>query len=166
MQFRGPNAEVIPEVLAYVRTVFLELVRVKYWQLIESGKLPRLSHTAQFLLYSVDVGVDEVYDINGLRDWNAIEEHLEYVPFYIKLLMNLFGASWGFSTGFLAWFLSRREKRAVYILTSFIEAHEHAQSKIHAFLGGGAVQDDVSAQTPEELRVKTESMALVSVHRI
>ncbi len=43
-----------------MRAIFLEIVRVKYWQQIESGKLPRLSKSAQTLLYTVDVGLDEV----------------------------------------------------------------------------------------------------------
>lgn len=30
---------------------------------------------------------------------------------------------------------AKHEKRSVYILTSFIEAHEHAQKKIHSFIG-------------------------------
>jgi len=55
----GQNKKVMPEMLAYVRTVFLEIVRVKYWKLIEGGKLPRNCHSAQYLLYSVDVGIDE-----------------------------------------------------------------------------------------------------------
>ena len=48
----GLNSVIIPDLLAYVRAIFLEIVRVKYWNLIEGGKLPRLSHSAQFLLYS------------------------------------------------------------------------------------------------------------------
>lgn len=32
---RGDNPVIIPELLAYVRAVYLEIVRVKYWQSIE-----------------------------------------------------------------------------------------------------------------------------------
>lgn len=56
---------------------------------------------------------------------------------------------------------AKKEKRSVYILTSFIEAHEHAQNKIHAFVG---MEEDESFQetasqlpSPEEIRVKSES---------
>lgn len=66
---RGPDAVIIPDLLAYVRAVFLEIVRVKYWQHIEGGKLPRLSYSAQFLLYSVDFGMDEVRNPVGSQDW-------------------------------------------------------------------------------------------------
>ena len=144
---RGPKARIIPDLLAYVRTVFLELVRVKYWQMVESGKLPRLSHSTRFLLYSVDVGLEGVK--TGLTDWSVIEEQLEHVAWFIKLLSTLINylpisrtegvclCSNHFSLiGLLAFFLARREKRAVYLLTSFIEAHEHAQKKLRSFLGG------------------------------
>jgi hypothetical protein len=32
---RGPHLMVIPQLLGYVRAIFLEIVRVKYWQSIE-----------------------------------------------------------------------------------------------------------------------------------
>ena len=53
------NNQINAEMLSHVRTVFLEIVRVKYWNLIEGGKLPRHCRSAQFLLYSVDVGLDQ-----------------------------------------------------------------------------------------------------------
>ena len=65
MGSRGSNAEVILDLLEYVRAIFLEIVRVKYWHNIEGGKLPRLSHSAQFLLYSVEVGLDQVGFLTG-----------------------------------------------------------------------------------------------------
>ena len=72
MSTRGGHGAIIPALLAYVRTIFLEIVRVKYWNLIEAGKLPRQSHSASFLLYSVDVGLDDVTDATmGLKDWNV-----------------------------------------------------------------------------------------------
>jgi len=138
---RGPQSALMPDLLAYVRTVFLELCRVKYWHMIESGKIPRTSHSAKFLLYSVDVGIDDVRELhNGLRDWTVIEAHLENVELYIRMIsgfISLLPREYRFHrlTKLLAFLLSRREKRSVYILTSFIEAHEHAQVKVQSFLG-------------------------------
>ena len=81
---------------AHVRTVFLEIVRVKYWKLIEGGKLPRQDSSTQFALYSVDVGpnlahmaqnktilememeMEEDENHDGLGDWHVIERKLTH----------------------------------------------------------------------------------------
>ena len=50
------------------------------------------------------------------------------------------------------------------MLTSFIEAHEHAQRKIHSFIGTEDTHeegDNSYIQTPEELRVVSESYEAV-----
>lgn len=71
---------------------------------------------------------------------------------------------------------SRDEKRAVYILTAFIEAHEAAQEKLVVFLGhaeeedgehgteteGAADHKSNIIMTPEERHVIDESKKLVS----
>ena len=66
--------------MGYVRAVFLEIVRVKYWQLIEAGKLPRQSFSAQYLLYTIDVGLDYVLQPEGAQDW------VMHLLFIIKLI--------------------------------------------------------------------------------
>lgn len=35
------------DLLAYIRAICLEIVRVKYWEMIQGGSLPRLSHSSQ-----------------------------------------------------------------------------------------------------------------------
>jgi hypothetical protein len=75
---------------------------------------------------------------------------------------------------------SRDEKRAVYILTAFIEAHETAQVKILSFMGHGEEAEEAEQRseeggegvekaekapmvmTPEERHVIDESKKLVS----
>lgn len=68
---------------------------------------------------------------------------------------------------------SRNEKREIYMLTSFIEAHQIAQEKIVAFMGhpGGHLEKeddegDASELTPEEKTVLKESRELVVDLRI
>lgn len=166
---RSSSSLIDRDLLHYIRAVFLEIVRVKYWHFIEVGKLPRLSHSAQFLLYSIEVGLDEVSQVDGARDWACLEEDLDYKAFavmfftlcenYLPLCMT------GLATALLGRLEARREKRAVYMLTSFIEAHEHAQKKIHAFLG--LEEEEIEAATPEEIKVIEESKAVVcSTHNI
>jgi hypothetical protein len=66
----------------------------------------------------------------------------------------------------VAYIQARNEKRAVYMLTSFIAAHENAQQKIHSFIGN---TDDPEfnrvsiLQSPEEVRVLAESQEAVSL---
>jgi len=180
---RGPNSNIVPALLAYVRTVFLEMVRVKYWHLIEAGKVPRASRSAQFLLYSVDVGLDGVNDDaaspssrlgHGFADWIALDSEVRnYYSRYNACLLWMEAAlpescGGNLATYLLARLASKREKRSVYLLSAFIEAHEHAQKKIHAFVwpegegeGGEAGDDEASHTIPEEARVKADSVAVV-----
>jgi hypothetical protein len=163
---RGANPIVIHELLEYVRAIFLEIVRVKYWHFIEVGKLPRLSHSAQFLLYSVEVGLDEVKHMSGARDWVCLEDELRRDPYNIRILSFLDEYMPTCLCGtmpskMLSRIEARREKRAVYMLSSFIEAHEHAQMKIHSFLG--LEDEELEPQTPEEMQVISESRSAVSM---
>lgn len=163
MGHRGEGAFLQPELLTYVRAVFLEILRVRYWHDIERGKIPRLSHSAKFLLYSIEVGVDEVEEDSGVRDWRVIKKEITEMPLSIRILSYLDAnlphtCMLGYSTYYLGKLEARREKRAVYMLTSFIDAHEHAQSKVHEFI----VADDSDWQSPEELKVIEESKQAVS----
>lgn len=219
------------DLLAYIRSIFLEIVRVKYWHLIEVGKLPRISHSAQYLLYTIDVSLDDVQNVRDeakaailakttnnkssisgralaagktsaryiCADWRCLQEDLDSRPMMVKAgewwevmstsvadacnfsamrddgrygrqvsgsgrgrdasgrrLGNINGASaarvedssrdcssWcsnlPLQGGVSAWLdkdEARRDKRAVYMLTAFMEAHEHAQKKLHNFLAG------------------------------
>lgn len=89
---------IIEELLHYVRAIFLEMIRVKYWHFIEAGKLPRLSFSAQFLLYSIDVALDEI-DISPVspahgevpisRDYLCLEGELLHRPWNLTILNAL-----------------------------------------------------------------------------
>eukprot|EP01039_Chlorochromonas_danica_P001214 gene1214-1324_t len=186
-QSRAPNSLIMVDLLHYVRSIFLEIVRVKYWQFIESGKLPRQSFSAQFLLYTIDVGLDEIQLEGGARDWVCLEKDLDSESFMTRALkwyQNSMPASMTvWSSNMLGFQHSRDEKREVYMLSAFIEAHEHAQRKVHSFLGlGGGRTLEEGSQTsahshdddddanrnsggdlpcPEELKVVAESRRAV-----
>ncbi|RYG67573.1 sodium:proton antiporter, partial [archaeon] len=138
-QVDAQSPAIIPELVHYVRNVFLEIVRVKYWHCIEVGKLPRRSFTAQFLLYSVEVGLDEVTAEHGARDWACIVTELDHIPLahrlcsYYQTVMPRKYTTW--SAQLLGFLVAQKEKRDVYMLNAFIDAHEQAQKKIHSFLG-------------------------------
>jgi len=162
MANRTDRAFIEPQLLTYVRAIFLEILRVRYWHDIERGKIPRLSHSAKFLLYSVEVGADLVDQDLGVQDWRVIKKEITSVPLSIRLLSSLDSfCGLGLATYYVGKLEARREKRAVYMLTSFIDAHMHAQQKVHEFI----VEDDHEEheQSPEELKVIEESMQAVEV---
>jgi len=162
MSGRGMGGLLIPELLTYVRAVFLEIVRVRYWHDIERGKIPRLSHSAKFLLYSIEVGADKVVEDRGAQDWLLVNSEITEQPLSIRLLSFLDATLPGtYFTYYLGKLEARREKRAVYMLNSFIDAHEHAQRRVHEFI---VVDDDDEerAQSPEEIKVIDESKQAVS----
>ena len=163
MSGRGPGAFLEPQLLTYVRAIFLEILRVRYWHDIERGKIPRQSHSAKFLLYSVEVGVDEVEQNPGARDWLVIHKEITEQPLSIRLLSSIDATlPHTYGTYYLGKLEARREKRAVYMLNSFIDAHEHAQKKVHEFIADDE-EGEEKVQSPEELKVIDESKQAVSL---
>jgi len=162
MSGRGPGAFLVPQLLTYVRAIFLEILRVRYWHDIERGKIPRQSHSAKFLLYSVEVGVDEVEQNPGARDWLVINKEITEQPLSIRILASIDATlPHTYGTYYLGKLEARREKRAVYMLNSFIDAHEHAQKKVHEFIADDE-EGGERVQSPEELKVIDESKQAVS----
>ena len=109
--------------LAYIRTVFSEIVRVRYWHHIEEGKLSRLSDSAQCLLYSIFVALDDVHNLNVSCsvDWHYVEDAIvnDY-EYLLQAFAFLHKNSPTWFTQFRAlygWFNAKRQKRAVYTLT-------------------------------------------------
>lgn len=159
---------IIQDLLEYIRAVFLEIVRLKYWDLINNDKIPRLSHSSQFLLYSIDVGLDNLQNPQGLQDWTSIRSHISRQPILIRFLQFLNSIQLLKRIHLIPRLLSkleaRRAKRFVYILTSFIEAHSHAQNLIHNYIGTSNDEDSENISqvvTPEERKVKEESIKCV-----
>lgn len=128
------------QILAYCRSMFLNLVRVQYWEQISAGKLPRNNvFTAQILLYSIDIGLDYVSE-PALRDWPYIKAQSVFSDAYstsrfYQDLVNTFGSYLpkGIRKSLLRW-AAHQLFAKVRILLNFIDAHESAQAKFDAFL--------------------------------
>lgn len=59
-----PNMNYIQKDLCvYVRSIFLEIVRVQYWKQIECGKLPREGYATETMLYSIEYALDRVDEV-------------------------------------------------------------------------------------------------------
>lgn len=159
----GKIREISWELVGYYRTIFLSIVRTRYWKDIQQGRLPRYSPTSLFLLYSIDVGLDGAM-IPDTQDWTAIQEELDTNKMHTWLLYWI-GRTFT-SSRILNLLLKQdanRIKTAVYILTSFIAAHEHAQAKLHEYSSVTEDErvDDKNKVSPEEAIVREESIQAV-----
>lgn len=118
--------------------------------------------------------MDKAHKLTDLReencvseDWICIETEIEEnekkLLAFLALMDRVVNTYCVFEfTKFKYWFgwaKARKEKRVVYMLTSFIEAHEHAQKKIHDFVGE---TDDDELLIPEEMHVIAESRGAVN----
>ena len=144
------------DTMEYVRTVFLNIVRMEYWASIEAGRLLRDARYTSALLYSIDKALDRVQE-TGLRDWECL--CMEMNPLKITLLaldvLERCGAA-----SLKAIYLRRFDEQRVYMLTNFIDAHETAQRKIGAFLG--QTEGGSGAVLPEEAEIIEHSLKSVS----
>lgn len=156
---RDSAADIMPDLLAYVRTVFLSIVRVEYWRRIEDGSLPREAPATQTLLYSIDNALDRVHK-SELRDWKWLKNEMKPVKIMEKLTscletnVDVESKVQSFSDVMK----SLDEEFKVYVLTSFIECHQRAQQKIYGFVGKDmvdALENDF--RSPEIAIVRRES---------
>jgi hypothetical protein len=137
---------------------------VKYWKDIEAGRLSRNSFVSRYLLYSVEVALDKATELEGMQDWKCIEEELDQNQIFV-IMVYYIGKMMKSSKilRLLYQHEARREERAIHLLTSFIEAHEQAQIKLHSYGGiyeNGDEKEDIS-MTKEESMVRDESIATV-----
>ena len=167
---RDENGELKSDLLAYVRTTFLETVRAHYWQSVQSGKIGTQAFTAQLLVYSVDKGIDSIYDADGdsprtwtdLGDLASLERNLlpNATLLRVATFFDDFFAMCGLFPGYVAYMESLKERRAMYTLSNFIDAHLFAQGQLHKFLG--APEKEVGGWIPEETVVMMGSKRSVS----
>ena len=74
------------DVITYCRQMLLESCRVKYWDFIEDGFLPRQSGVTQSLLYSIDSGLRRA-DFQPRRDWDSLVKNMLLNPM-LKRIVN------------------------------------------------------------------------------
>ena len=128
------------QILAYCRSMFLSLLRVEYWELISSGKLPRNNaFSTQVLLYSVDIALDHAIESN-LHDWPYVRSQSIFssqynASYFYKILIQYIGR---YLPASLLKYLQHLGAQELYlqvqILLNFIEAQENAQMKYETFL--------------------------------
>lgn len=150
-----------PYLCKYLRQQFYENLRTYYLNSIKDGTIQRASYSSQALLSSLDEALD--FTDQPLQDWKVVSstinnmgQFVEAVGFYTD---NVINKILGYKYSYLKmYFISRKLRRIMYILTNYIDAHEFAQVNIPTFLGGS--EKDAYWLT-EELTIKNESIELV-----
>ena len=159
------------DLMAYVRTIFLQIVRSEYKRMLATGEVSIKSYIAQFLLFSIDYSLDKVRQ--GLDDFNIIKKEilqdkefrflcyfLDFLDKYLCFFTNKF-------TKIRISLEARKEKHTVLLLMAFISAHEIAQEKLHDVLYVN--EDGDNSNIPkgrEEQDVIDESMKVVHEAKI
>lgn len=159
-----------PEIISFFRTTFLEILRSQYWRFVEESKLPRQALVTQTLLYSVDSALRRVWNVSG-RDWTFLQKEMQpdrlvdFLNFFpllqrIPLLMRLRDK-----------LETRRMYFKIYLLSSFIEAHERTQKQFSAMASATVSPSSSSSdkgschEFPEQTKVLEESAQSVSEAR-
>eukprot|EP00933_Yihiella_yeosuensis_P029720 TRINITY_DN23353_c0_g1_i1.p1 TRINITY_DN23353_c0_g1~~TRINITY_DN23353_c0_g1_i1.p1 ORF type:complete len:814 (-),score=89.90 TRINITY_DN23353_c0_g1_i1:507-2657(-) len=143
--------------LAVLRQAFMRIVRSKYWELMQDGKLPKTSPATLKLLDSV---VAALNDLNcPLHDWKLLRKSVQWVEGGIvdRILWILDAilpqsVNWGNELHY--YFKVKNQQSCYHAVVSFITAHLYAQDKIAEFFNRG---DGGAPETPEEVKLILES---------
>lgn len=169
-----------PRQLKVVREVFLDAVRVQYWEQVQNGRFVVGSPEPGLLLNSVNIAKE--WSGSALQDWYVLEDAIRFQPMvqeatqenHRKISMattvefgdNAFGND-GMGTRCTrmvrSWLRDQLKKkhfsmqtRAIQIVSAFIDAHYQVQSQIASFFG-----EDAGIDSPEEAYVVIESQVEV-----
>jgi hypothetical protein len=146
----------------YIRTTFLSVVRSRYSEAVNSGKMSSSSAPTHILYYSIDVALD--YCHSRLMDWDILLKLLKPNASLLYLFSLVDDAAYHCCCrslpGLVSWGEVNYERIAVYVITNFIYAHQYAQEKMHYFLGG-EVNEVYDIAEPEQNKVLEESKTLV-----
>lgn len=134
--------EINPELMVSVRTAFSECVRSYYWTRVQKKILPRYSYVTRTLIASVDLGLETISAV-GLQDWDYIVKNVldkpkssassSAVDSYIKFLSKPLEDAYAFlrnNVPLVESYELQCEEDICLILSYFISAHKHAQTKI------------------------------------
>jgi len=108
------------------------MVKAEYWHMIEQNVVPATSQLPGILFSSVDVGGD---DTIGIDDLTYIKEFVEESTWSLEYVLHkCLDAHCSGSTkehGLLGMLnMIPAEERDIYLLTSYIKAHEHAAKQL------------------------------------
>eukprot|EP01034_Spumella_vulgaris_P022714 gene22714-28867_t len=144
------------DLVAYTRHTFCEVLRARYIESIEMGRIGSSNSAAKLLLYSVDVSMDHVK--RSLCDFPSIESFLKpsrHILRLCQLIDDFFHYTIQVYPGFVSKLDAKAERVAIYTLINYIDAHEYALSQIHHFLGGPKENsNEFDIAQPEEAQIE------------
>jgi hypothetical protein len=156
--------DVDSDLVAYTRHTFCEVLRARYIESIEMGRIGSSNSAAKLLLYSVDVSMDHVK--RSLSDFPSIESFLKpnkHILQVCRWIDDFFHYTIKIYPGFVSKLDAKAERVAIYTLINYIDAHEYALSQMHHFLGGPKENsNEFDIAQPEEAQVRRESELCVS----
>jgi sodium/hydrogen exchanger 10/11 len=131
-----------------VRQIFMQALRATYDEQIESGQLAKKGREALILRDSSDLAMD---DFERLTDLDFLVEFMECTTKSAKLL-SAFRSCLGYK--------KLDEECKCFLLTSLIEAHEHAQKLTALWIDD--YDDAVVAESMEEIARAQEMLSKLS----
>eukprot|EP00605_Chrysophyceae_sp_TOSAG23-4_P000490 GSChrysophyteH1.ASY1.ANO1.549.1 assembled CDS len=149
--------ELNDELIMKFRAVFHGITRHCYMRQIQDGRVIRGSAVALALLHASRHGL-ETCDAPGLHDWDSITDTLEIFKrerARLAKVMDMF-RKWPWVHAFLRSWDEEYERDRVFIVTSFLEAHNYAQRILARYLGEKGFVD-----SPEEQLIVRESTLLM-----
>lgn len=157
---RISGADVDDDLLTFLRSTYLDIVRARYIESIKTGKIGSSSTASKLLIYSVDAAIDTVRI--GIYDWDVIERNLTTNKLLLRTAIIVDDISYfcGRPTAYTAYLDALYERIAIYVLTNYIEAHEYAMNKVHYYLGADDGNFDIAG--PEERILLSQSNSVVS----
>mmetsp|Transcript_34286 Transcript_34286/g.90491 ORF Transcript_34286/g.90491 Transcript_34286/m.90491 type:complete len:1524 (-) Transcript_34286:311-4882(-) len=148
-----------PGETAILRETFYNIVKRTYWEMIETGHLPRHSQATLLLLNSIEESLDDCH--TELHDWNLLEKIINS-KVHGKFQENLDNFAnwaddalpdWVLIDNEIHYYLNFKTFEVVYYMCQgFCEAHVEAEHKLANYYGDTHVPD-----SPEEIKVCLES---------
>lgn len=150
------------DLIVKFRQVFHGITKHCYMRQVQNGRITRGSSVALCLLHASRHGLEKC-DIPGLHDFESIQMSLEAFEREAEILRNIvvyFPDKATILGKMLHALIETYVRDRVYILTSFIEAHNYAQRITIKYLGEKGIVD-----TEEEALIIAESNQLMKEAR-
>lgn len=150
------------DLIVKFRQVFHGITKHCYMRQVQNGRITRGSSVALCLLHASRHGMEKC-DVPGLHDFESIQTSLEVFEreaSYLRSILAYFPNKASVIGKMLNALLETYVRDRVYILTSFIEAHNYAQRITVKYLGEKGIVD-----TEEEALIIAESNQLMKEAR-
>jgi NhaP-type Na+/H+ or K+/H+ antiporter len=153
--------------LRMLRESLLRVVKAAYWELVETGVLPRKTSATKVLLDSADLGMLNSAEEDGLCDWDVVAKRMQLGVYKTEEEYREYGNYKQFFHDF-----EHYQQQGIFTALSFIYAHETALNEVKAFMADGmgeCLEESIIIQEVEDQNktaaayVETMSKAMVAL---